>query len=201
MLLLPTNSRLFAEFFLTLHTRKHTHTRTRKHLREMQDNSLLSEMTTLCLTTRDKYGDTSPSNSLSNRDLVRQVEALHKLKLLRPYERDVLCNCILRELEAKVDDSFTLADLMAFASNAGQYVVSKYGVHGMALFGPTGPWKPEIQFHKDLALCWDELTPSSQFELQNGIPIQQVLIAAEQLLMKENAKKCLVPAKFQFEDV
>lgn len=152
-----------------------------------------------------------PSTQLSvltSQQLRADVCMLERIMLLRPYriERAIASekgggsNTILEELEAKVDASFTLSDLIAFNNGAPEYVARRYGSFGVQILTNSSYWHLPPMFHKDLASLWDRLSPTSQHMLENGMPIAILLAAATDELSASNAKKCLAAAKFRFED-
>ena len=128
------------------------------------------------------------------------MDALEKIFCLRPYSTTCAAtNLILGELEAKVDESFTIADLIHFADGAEEYVRNRWNKDGCALVSSQRHWPGRVAFHKDLAVLWEELDAQVHDLLKIGTPVVQVMDKMEQDLTRANQKKCSIAARFRFD--
>jgi hypothetical protein len=128
--------------------------------------------------------------------LVCQLDALEQILCLRPYT--LASHCILFELEEKVQDDFTLADLIAFADGAERFVSDKYGSKGVDLIASKEHWVGSVNFHKELSKLWDDLDDEVQGKVCAGNTLASVLLELELKLSSKNKELCKFPSKFSF---
>lgn len=126
--------------------------------------------------------------------LWKQLDLLEAMLCLRPYDIDMAeTNTILQALEARANDSFTMADLIAFAEGAEAFAISKFGstteIH--TLIGCSF-------FHKQLAEVWEQMDTDIQSLLSAGIPVSKILIQVEMELATQNKSRCSKPSSFTF---
>ena len=130
-------------------------------------------------------------------DICKQLDALEDISRLRPYNFS-LTNVALHELESKVQDSFTLSDLIKFAEDAQGYVMQKWGDLGLQVVSSTKLWPGVILFHKQLDWSWNRLDASIQERLAKGDSIADIINDIESELEACNRKRCRAPAQFSF---
>jgi hypothetical protein len=128
--------------------------------------------------------------------LVCQLDALEQILSLRPYT--IANHCILFELEEKVQDDFTLADLIQFSDGAEKFVSDKYGAKGVDLISSKEHWVGAVNFHKELARLWEDLGPEVKKNVCSGNTLASVLQDLELDLAAKNKELCKVSAKFSF---
>lgn len=129
-----------------------------------------------------------------------QIAIMEKILCLRPYNIDlVTANTILGELESKIDDSFTLADLITFADGIEEYVVKRWNDHGSKLVLSRHHWHGSLTFHKELEGLCDELHWSVKQRLKDGEPIGQIIETLEAQMIEGNRRLCTKPSTFAFE--
>jgi hypothetical protein len=78
-----------------------------------------------------------------------------------------------------VDESFTLADLVAFTETCNKSV---------AMRRQSGVCR--IEFHKKLDEIWERLSELSRQQLTSGVPIVKVAEQVEDALIEKNRQRC-----------
>ena len=129
-----------------------------------------------------------------------QIAVIEQIMCLRPYNIDmVTSNVILGELETRVEDSFTLADLIAFAEGADEHVMKMYKDSGSKLLVSQRHWMGVVPFHREMERLWGELREDMQKRLGDGQPLSMVMGDLEAEMMRANKSKCRVLPTFSFE--
>ena len=128
----------------------------------------------------------------------QQLDVLEEIMILRPYNLDASPKLIIGLLEAMVEDSFTLADLVKFADDAETYVLQKWGREGQALIADKNSWPGALSFHKQLGALWIKLEKSIQARLESGETLSRLIEDLESDLERFNREICTHAAVFKF---
>jgi hypothetical protein len=132
--------------------------------------------------------------------LHEQFRILEQISALRPYhDNKVATNGLLQDLEGKIDESFNLADLIAFADGAEDYAKEKWGHSGRQIVQSREHWKGNLEFHTELSCLWHKLSAQIQAELRAGKRISDVIRDAGDLMISRNRSLCSAPASFKFK--